>query len=603
MATTEKSQFFKLKELTISGYKNIQKLDISFKYQDGITVLIGNNGCGKSNIIEALSSIFAGLYQEKRHIPTFSYHIQYEILYHEIDISYNKGEYVINVDNNPISKAVLEKDKEMYLPKNIIACYSGEYLRLFENFYRPYYDNYISIIKKEEKLPSLPLLYINKYNLEIALLTLFFYDFKIFTDISDFVHNTLKIKKIRNITFTYNKDKKILSWKENEVLRMIKLLSHSEMIKIGEKETIEYDVFKSRLSSYIGNERELFQYLYGATMSKKDKIIKDIDIKLELNTGDIINVDELSEGEKKYILMRTILETLADENSLLLFDEPDAHIHINRKAELKELFEKYPNRENVITTHSPTLAIKFEGHIEGLGVDEKGHTIKIDNDKAKLVSSITEGMWNVHEQNMFLASNKPMTLLVEGSTDKIHIEEAYKHLKEQFPLLNFDIFSMNSSEHIREVLIGLSCSEIVWEKQFVGIFDNDPAGRKDINNGFDKENTDSRIKHVKYKDNSPSTSFYAFLLPKPSDYEDDFTIENCYDASKYENAFSTALEDKKGHFNGLSIDTIAKDIKNKAKTILASKARSFDTDDFEGFIAIFELLDKIRTLKIKTLKD
>ena len=124
MAANVKSQFFKLRELTISGYKNIQNLDISFKDQDGITVLIGNNGCGKSNIIEALSSIFAGLYQEKLHTPEFSYRIQYEILYHEIEIVFDK-EYVITVDNNQISKATLEKDKNIYLPKNVIACYSG----------------------------------------------------------------------------------------------------------------------------------------------------------------------------------------------------------------------------------------------------------------------------------------------------------------------------------------------------------------------------------------------------------------------------------------------------------------------------------------------
>ena len=596
MAINEKSQFFRLKELTISGYKNINNLYVSFKDQDGITVLIGNNGCGKSNIIEALSSIFAGLYQEKLHTPDFSYRIQYEILYHEIEIVFDK-EYVITVDNNQISKASLEKDKDIYLPKNIIACYSGEYLRLFDHFFKPYYDNYITIIKKEDKLPSLPLLYVNKYNLEITVLTLFFYDFSVFSDISSFCHDTLNIKNIKNITFSFNKDKKILSWKENEVIRMVKLLSNSDSIKVGEKETLSYDVFKSRLSSYEGNERELFQHLYGATMSKKYKIITDIDIELELNTGAVININDLSEGEKKYILMKVILETLADENSLLLFDEPDAHIHISRKAELGDIFEKYKNRENVITTHSPTMAVSFSSHLIGLGT-EKGQVVKIDHDKEKIVSRITDKMWNVHEQNAFLASNKPMTLLVEGKTDKIHIEEAYKHLSGDFPFLNFDVFSMNSSEHIREVLIGLSCSEIEWDKQFVGIFDNDQAGQKDISSGFEKEKNEDRIKHVKYKDGVPSTSFYAFLLPKPSGYTDkDFTIENCYDASKYEEAFSTALEDKKGYFVGLSIDTIADDLKNKSKIVLANNAKSFAESDFEGFRPVFELLDKIRKLR------
>lgn len=579
MATTEKSQFFKLKELTISGYKNIQNLDISFKYQDGITVLIGNNGCGKSNIIEALSSIFAGLYQEKRHIPTFSYHIQYEILYHEIEILYNKGEYVINVDNNPISKAVLEKDKDMYLPKNIIACYSGEYLRLFDNFYKPYYDNYISIIKKEEKLPSLPLLYINKYNLEIALLTLFFYDFTIFTDISDFVHNTLKIKKIRNITFTYNKDKKILSWKENEVLRMIKLLSHSEMIKIGEKETIEYDVFKSRLSSYIGNERELFQYLYGATMSKKDKIIKDIDIELELNTGVIINVDELSEGEKKYILMRVILETLADENSLLLFDEPDAHIHINRKAELGEIFEKYKNRENIITTHSPTMAVCFPTHLIGLGT-ENGHVIKVDSDKEEIIARITKHMWNTHEQNMFLVSDKAVTLLVEGETDKIHLYAAYKALKKDYPQLNFDIFYFGGANNIPQFMVGLKTCDIDFSKRkIIAILDNDQEGRDCCNQ--------TQVKYVKGKKNK--YGLYAITLPS----QKDATIENLYDQTKYDQAFKNVVA--KNVFKGLVSD-YAKNITEQAKIEMSNMVNNFQYSDFTGFKQLFDVIQEINGL-------
>ena len=590
------STFFKLKSLNIRGYKNIEALKLNFDDKNGITVIIGKNGCGKSNILEAFSSIFAGLYKSRGHNPVFDYTINYEMNGKDIEIDYTKSSYTFKVDTMVYAKTSFYDSSKMLLPKNIIACYSGESSRLWENFYRPYYKEYISNIKKSDAVPELPMIYINRYNLSLSLLTLFFYDFNSYTDIKAFCNDKLNIQEIKNISFNYN-IKKLKEWPDNSILRMIKQLNKIEDYSVlsADKVILSLSELKERLS-YM-EEREFFKIMYAATMPKKDKIITDVSYDIVLNNGTTIHIDDLSEGEKKNLLMIVILEVLADENSLLLFDEPDSHIHISRKAELKELFEKYPNRENIVTTHSPTLAIKFEGHIEGLGLDEKGHTIKIDNDKAKLVSSITEGMWNVHEQNMFLASNKPMTLLVEGSTDKIHIEEAYKHLKELFPLLNFDIFSMNSSEHIREVLIGLSCSEIVWEKQFVGIFDNDPAGRKDINNGFDKENSDNRIKHVKYKDNSPSTSFYAFLLPKPSDYKDDFTIENCYDASKYEGAFSMALEDKKGYFNGLSIDTIAEDIKNKAKTILAIRAQSFSTNDFIGFTPIFELLDKIRTLK------
>ena len=211
---------------------------------------------------------------------------------------------------------------------------------------------------------------------------------------------------------------------------------------------------------------------------------------------------------------------------------------------------------------------------------------------------MTDNIWNVSDQNTFLASTKPMTLLVEGKTDKIHIEEAFRRLRGDYPELDFDVFSMNSSEHIREVLIGLSCSEIKWDKKFIGIFDNDQAGQRDIGNGFEKENGKEQIKHVKYKDGIASNNFYAFLLPVANGYDkkDGFTIENCYSPDKYEQAVVQAVSDKQGHFAGLSIDKIADDIKNKSKTLLANSCKSFADNDFEGFKPIFDIIEEIRQL-------
>lgn len=593
------SAYFRLQYLRIEGYKNIKKIEFDFSTKYGITVLVGNNGCGKSNILEALSSIFAGLYRNRLHKPSFNYTIRYELHNNTVEIVLSNAVYTFIVNGKKISKTEFNLRYLDYLPKSVIACYSGESQRLWENYFWPYYNNYISDIKKSTTIPELPMVYINRYNIEIALLTLFFYDFDIYDDVRDFCNDNLKIKAIQEITLHYNKAKKIDGWNDNSVLQMIKVLNDVNGIPIlsAEKLSLSLEKFKKTLS-YL-TERELFNYLYAATMPKEDKIITGIDLKLELKNGDVINCLDLSEGENKQLLMKVILETIADENSLLLFDEPDAHIHLCRKAELKELFDKYHNRETILTTHSPTLAVKFDNkHLEGLCLNEFGYTQKIDGGKAKLVAKLTNGMWNIQEQSIFLSSNKPMTLLVEGKTDKIHIEEAYKHLKVDFPFLDFDVFSMNSSEHIREVLVGLSCSEIEWKKQFIGIFDNDQAGNKDIGNGFEKEPNEEKIKHVKYKDGIPSTSFYAILLPKPRNYSDkEFTIENCYDASKYEDAFRTALEEKKGYFEGLSIDTIAEDLKNKSKTILANNAKSFDASDFSGFKPVFELIDKIRQLK------
>ena len=572
----------KIKKLYIESNRNIQKLDLDLSSQQGLSVLIGNNGCGKSNILESVVAIFASLFDDRdRFKPKFKYTLEYIVDAHNVVIS--------NIDNR-IQIDDQQKNKEQlqqYLPKNLIACYSGETTRLEDEYFKPFRQRFVSN-RLHNKHADLRLLFVNKDLWNVSLLTLFLHD-DTYTDIHAFLKQTLNIQGIDNLRFELRHEANI---QENEAKQLLNAIAPN-----GDKiVSISFADLKSKIQQVGFTPKEVFMAFYVGMYAG---IFKKIDITVCSNTGSKFDANLLSEGEKKLLSIFTMLEVLGDENSLMLYDEPDSQIHISRKDSIKLLIEKYLNRQHLLSTHSPTLAKSFiesNQHLCCLKRNENGYIERIDNDKYELIADLTDGQWNMSEQNTFLASNKPMTLLVEGKTDKIHIERAFQCLKERFPSLDFDVFSMNSSEHIREVLIGLSCSEIVWKKKFVGIFDNDNAGQKDISNGFEKENCDDKIKHVKYKDGLPSNSFYAFLLPKPKDYKDDFTIENCYNASKYENALSRALDDKKGYFNGLSIETITKDLKNKAKIILAEDARSFSTNDFDGFIHIFEMLDKIREL-------
>ena len=142
------SIFFKLKSLSIRGYKNIESIDVSFGDKNGTTVFIGKNGCGKSNILEALSSIFAGLYKDRFHKPIFDFTINYELNGSDIEIDYTKSKYTFRADTTFYAKTAFYKESKRFLPKNVIACYSGESQRLWVNYYWPYYKEYISNIKK-----------------------------------------------------------------------------------------------------------------------------------------------------------------------------------------------------------------------------------------------------------------------------------------------------------------------------------------------------------------------------------------------------------------------------------------------------------------------
>ena len=51
----------KIQKIIIKGFKNLEDFKLDTK-GNKTTVLIGNNGTGKSNILEAISAIFASLY-------------------------------------------------------------------------------------------------------------------------------------------------------------------------------------------------------------------------------------------------------------------------------------------------------------------------------------------------------------------------------------------------------------------------------------------------------------------------------------------------------------------------------------------------------------
>lgn len=48
----------KISGLKISGYKNLKNLEMDFEKDASLIALIGENGSGKSNVLEALAIIF-----------------------------------------------------------------------------------------------------------------------------------------------------------------------------------------------------------------------------------------------------------------------------------------------------------------------------------------------------------------------------------------------------------------------------------------------------------------------------------------------------------------------------------------------------------------
>lgn len=566
----------KLNRIKIIGeFKNIKNLALDFSKNDKISLLIGNNGSGKSNIIEAISSIFAGLY-DNRYNPSFSYFLWYEIDGHIIKIKYKNNIYNATADGKSISLS----GSSPYLPTQIVCSYSGEESRLWNNYFEPFYQEYTSALVSGT-FPTSRMVYVNKYYWNVALITFFLYDFEEFTELGALCKEILGIDKINFLEFTFD-NITIGKWKTNPVTQLIKILNPKGKPSI--KLTIEQLKAKiSYLGLGAGGERTFFRYLAAAFLPKGDKLVSNI----EININDDLSAGALSEGEKKMILVQAVLEIASDENSLILLDEPDSHIHISRKAIFQRLLASYINRENIITTHSPTLTHAFDTkHIMMLGKNDSHDTIIEPQDRQDVIRKLTDGLWSSQEQTIFLNSENDI-LLVEGKFDEIFLSKALNVLQKteaRFKDLKFEYLPCGGASGVNLLIDKFKPKP---NQKIIAIFDRDDAGINAINGIFERVGKKYTIDE--YGDLGGFKivdDYWISMYPKRKYYRGPakFTVEDYFKKSLLNRQ---VLETFK------SFDTIMD--KDAVKRKLAKDCLSFDDKEFSLFSEVFDMILEIKS--------
>ncbi len=326
---------FRLKSVYIKEYKNIHEQTFDFSTNTGYIALIGLNGSGKSNLLEAISIIFDDLYGIARVSDIREYEIKYEI----DGVLYTYSTVDEHRNSNPLAK-----------PSSVIACYSGEDLRLWNMAYMPYYMSFFySALHGGDYVPQN--IYVNKYCWKIALISLLF---SLNRETQQFVHDTLQINP-DNITiqFKYNEIQNPQPHDAYNWLDRVKQTYRTNKIPLADLRDFGLGNLKH---TELTEDKLIFFYLYLLYIPSKsprqpiDKLISNISIEL----GGY-EFDSLSEGEKKMILIGCITQVLGDENSLVLLDEPDAHVHIENKKKILDTIEQYKG-QTILTTHSPVMS-------------------------------------------------------------------------------------------------------------------------------------------------------------------------------------------------------------------------------------------------------
>ncbi len=465
-------------------------------------------------------------------------------------------------------------DEKVVLTSGGIILYSGEELRMWNSYYNDAYRSYMEDIRGNyQGFPTLKLFYINKYYWDIALLTLLYSSLE--SNI-EFCKRILKIENLDDISvkFEFNRNN-LTNFQQNPVVAFIENLSlanDEKIYKINELQELEF----------IGNEREFFLKLMASIMDKNSdyKLIDKLTIAINRN----LTTSDLSEGEKKQILIKIALEVLTDENSLILFDEPDANIHVANKREIKNMLDEYATKEAILTTHSPTLMNIFEEQLIYLENGEsKG------KEKADILKEISGDMMSMAEQQIVLNSDNDI-LLVEGKFDIKFIKTAIEKInEEQYNILNnLEYIPTGGASGLRLFIDKFKAKD---NQNIIAILDNDKAGQSEIKELLtDEYKRDlERNNYVKIQE---FKNTFLLLLPKPERVNDSqYEIEDFFPLDKLSNI---AIE-QINTFKVLKNFTLKKDtVKRKLNEICTND--TFIKEDFEEFKKLFDLILQIKGL-------
>jgi ABC-type cobalamin/Fe3+-siderophores transport system ATPase subunit len=462
----------KLKSLYIKKYKNLSGT-YNFEKSNAYIALIGLNGSGKSNLLEAISIVFDGIVNKNGSGIPFDYEIEYELNGHV----YTRKKGLAKKDGKKCTA------KELEFPSSVIACYSGADLRLwhtaFENYHMDYFNE---AVKRAYSSPKF--LYVNKYCWKIALISLVCSDK---AEVKSFLKKTLNISTPIDVELDFVIDgSKRDVFQKHAALRWFNRITQDGYTAINLNMVATTDIYvDGRQIPENEKSKYIFNFLYLLSQPKKndrnkiDKLIDEIKVSVNVE-GNKIDFDDLSEGEKKLILIECIAKVLGVENSLVLLDEPDAHTHIAMKKDLLKLISEFEG-QTIMTTHSPMFLNKrWDGFDENNIFYMNDGKIE-SSEPLKHLAELTDNEIDYFEGSFILSSK--YILVVEGKYDDKYLRKAisiFEKSDSKYSKLNdIAIISANSASSAEVIYNQILSKCIAKIEKIVFIFDYDDGGWKD----------------------------------------------------------------------------------------------------------------------------
>jgi len=430
-----------------SGILKDFTLDFPQKIDNNISVFIGENGSGKTTVLESITKIFSWFIRNEK--PEFEFELEYQVRVEDkimesstwsefntnyiwvklfsnkeiVDIECNIGETVLNGLKNiraskelSAIKQTIKDNKFKLLPDAIAIYYAGEStnIKKIVDVHNKEYSEAIRELYNEEKDFSPRLFfYYEPFHFNLIFLALLSFEYG---NVPEALEKKIQFNTIHYFTINLKKPHYGNNeLKPNEgkfwgakgtVAVFLKQLHELASKTVDTKNGIALHFEpKERFNLYqlkdlYGTEKDFFNIL---EMTWLNDLIESVDISVTRHANSQyfpVNSNTFSEGEKQDLIVLGINELVLKENSLALFDEPDTYLHPQRQRdfifELEKHISSSVNIENdyIITSHSPNIVAGIKK--ENLFVFKNGQTKEIPfSSYGKNVESLLIDFFNV----------------------------------------------------------------------------------------------------------------------------------------------------------------------------------------------------------------
>jgi predicted ATPase len=392
----------RLDEVTIGEFKNLKNLTIDFDEESPYTVLVGENGAGKSNLLEALTLIFRHLDLEER--APFAYSIKYRCRDWDVHITAETDDYPqvgvrefgAELHYRDLPRRRLNEEDSggpLYRPAFVFGYYSGPSDRLaglFDRHRERFYDWIIQPTDRRRGHEDLDpntlrrLFYAENLHGQFALIAFFMDTGPMAASDREFLREHLQIDGLDSVLFALKRP----PWRRTkggdsrfwnavgDVQQFLARLYEAAYFPARMPRRIQLDLTKNpsvehlylflpdagSLESVYASYGDQYTFFTALESMHLSKLLGEVRTRVRMTPGaggGEVTYRDLSEGEQQLLLVLGLLKFTAREETLFLLDEPDTHLNPAWSTRYLEFLDRFilgsQSSHVIMSTHDPLV--------------------------------------------------------------------------------------------------------------------------------------------------------------------------------------------------------------------------------------------------------